>query len=667
MEFIEFRDKLNAKMATMIKRNKLFVTDVPKEDLWDTYLESFPDGTNEIFRERREYDCNCCKRFIRACGNLVSIVDGELESIWDIEVGGKFQPVVDALSKLVKSANVRDIFLSEETVLGLKQNIQALDSGDLMTWDHFYYQLPSNFVESRYKGQELGKVRSLKEVFKRALDEISLASSEIVLEIIEQGSLYRGDEFKAAIIDFISEKKKYDKIPETQRDIYCWERLVKVQPYVAGIRNSVIGTLLVDLSEGGDLDGSVKSYEVKVAPTNYKRPTALVTKSMIKRAQAQVIELGLEDALPRRHAVAEDITINNVIFANRDAKKSMNVFDELIDKVPDKVGNLEKAEEVSIDTFINSIVPNASEIEVLLKNKHESNFMSLISPVNTEVRPLFKWDNNFSWTYSGEVADSIKQRVKAAGGNVQADLRFSLSWFNHDDLDIHVREPNSHIYFANKRSSFTGGHLDVDMNAGSFVRDPVENIVWEREDRLDEGHYQVFVNNFAKRESIDIGFELECEYRGELLNFSYDKPMRHGENVTVARFDYTRDKGVTFSETLPHSTISKEIWGLNTEKFQKVSMIMNSPNHWDGGCTGNKHLFFILENCRNPNSVRGFYNEFLRNDLLEHRKVFEVLGSKMKADYSEKQLSGLGFSSTQRNEVICRVTGSFTRIVKVKF
>jgi hypothetical protein len=65
-------------------------------------------------------------------------------------------------------------------------------------------------------------------------------------------------------------------------------------------------------------------------------------------------------------------------------------------------------------------------------------------------------------------------------------LRVSLSWFNYDDLDLHVYEPagrgvssfSDHINFGNKRG-WTGGVLDVDMNAGhGHTRDAVENVVW---------------------------------------------------------------------------------------------------------------------------------------------------------------------------------------------
>ena len=76
---------------------------------------------------------------------------------------------------------------------------------------------------------------------------------------------------------------------------------------------------------------------------------------------------------------------------------------------------------------------------------------------------------------------------------------------------------------------------------------------------------------------------------------------------------------------------------------------------------------FILEKCLNPDGCRGLYNEFVKNELNEHRKVFEVLGSKMMCEPSNKQLSGVGFSNTIRDEIICKVSGSFNRTLKIKF
>ena len=60
-------------------------------------------------------------------------------------------------------------------------------------------------------------------------------------------------------------------------------------------------------------------------------------------------------------------------------------------------------------------------------------------------------------------------------------------------------------------------------------------------------------------------------------------------------------------------------------------------------------------------------NKFIYKFLAIHKHVFEALGSKMRVEDSDDQLSGLGFSSTQRNSVIAKVEGNITRTIKINF
>lgn len=664
VDFPVFKQKVQEQFNKMTEEDTLFVTNIDKDSLWETYLKSFPKGTNPMFRERTEHDCQCCKQFIRACGNVVAIKNGKMISIWDNKVEGHYGTVSKAMAKLVKSKPIKDVFYHYQNQLGTDFNY---DNETTTKWDHFYFKLPNKFVKkSDDIGTLLSTIRSKKEVHERGFKELSIDSAEVILELIEQNSLYRGEEHQKAIEAFLNQKNRWDSLTGKGQDYFCW---MLAKSSIIPIRNTVIGTLLTDLSDGMELDKAVRLFETKVAPTNYKRPTAVVTKSMIENAQKKVQELGIESSLKRRYAVTDDLTINNILFADRSTKKEMNVFDELKEKAPVKQKTLKKVEEVSIETFIKEIVPKADSISIMPENQHIPNFMSVIAPDDSTAPSIFKWKNNFSWSYNGEVTDSIKERVKSAGGNIEGIIRCSLSWFNYDDLDIHVKEPNGHlIYFGDKRNNYTSGMLDVDMNAnGRETRQGVENITWSNKNKMKEGVYSVLVNQFSKRETIDIGFEVEIEYNKETHSFIYEKALKSKETIQVAKFHFSWKDGLNIIESLPSTKKSKEVWNTNTETFQKVKMIMFSPNHWDNNSVGNKHYFFVLENCLNPEKTRGFYNEYLNEDLRQHRKVFEVLGSKIKTEKSTEQLSGLGFSSTTKNSVLCKVKGSFTRTIRINF
>lgn len=656
------------KQLTKMAKTGLFEVAADKDVVWNHYLDSFPAGTNLMFRERREYDCNCCKQFIRDVGRVVTFVDGKRVSIWDIKVEGYYQTVVDALSKLIHSAPIADEFLHFTTKVGTAQS-NVLENDQVVTYNHFHAVLPQNFVKPNADiASALSRSRSNVQVLERSLIELTTDAAETIIELNAQGSLYRGNEQIASVNLFLDLKNKYDALDDAGKEAFVWTNGLKLGER-GKFRNSAIGTLLEDLSGGMDIEQAVKRWEVVMAPANYKRPTALVTEAMIKKAQEKVQELGLMDSLPRRYAVLEDLTINNVLFADRNTQKATDVFGDLLKGAKKPVKGPANVEEISIEKFIRDVLPTATSIEALVENRHTGNFVSLIAPVYPDAPNMLKWDNNFSWSYNGEVADSIKERVKAAGGAVEGALRVSLAWNNADDLDLHMRTPGGeHIYFARSSRRAAGGELDLDMN-GMDKQDhlnPVENIIFKNERNIEEGIYKVWVDQFSHRSGERVGFTVQLDHKGDQYDFNHPRELRDG-TVDVVTFRYTHKNGIEIIESMPHTKQSKEVWGVATEQFQKVSVVMNSPNHWDGQATGNKHYFFMLEGAKQPGSTRGFYNEYLRGELHDHRKVFEHLGSKMKVPASNDQLSGLGFSDTQRNELTVKVTGAFTRTLKVIF
>lgn len=670
MDFKEMKTAVQRQFNIM-KKHPLFRINTDKDTLWEAYLAAFPEGTNPMYKERTEHDCQCCKHFIRNTGNMVAIIDDKVVSLWDTVVNDDaYQVVANALSKIIKEGVINDVYLSVDAKVGTDSTPKLLEDKSVLNWDHFFLQLPNKFVvRGDDIGSKLGEIRTTKEVMLRGLTEITLESIDTVLELISQNSLYRGDEQKFVLTEFRKLKTEFIKVAD--KEVFCWSRVESLAQSVSRIRGTVIGTLLCDISDGYGLDDCVKSFEQKVAPANYKRPTAVVTKGMIEKAKQTLEELGLTPALNRRYATLEDISINNTLFADRTAKPRMaDVFDELIQKTASKsVKNLDKVEEVSIEQFLTNILPQASTVELMFEGNHTSNLVSLIAPVDLTAKTLFKWDNSFSWSYNGDLADSIKERVKQAGGTVDGDLRCSLSWFNGDDLDLHMKEADgTKIFYGDRQSRLSGGHLDVDMNAlGPTSRTPVENITYPDRKRMKEGIYKLHVNNFSKRETVDVGFTVEIEFDGVVHTFNYDKAVGNKADVTVAEIEYSKKDGFKILKSLPSVKMTKTVWNIPTQTFHKVKIVMLSPNHWDGHGVGNKHYFFMLENCVNDGTARGFFNEFLNPEFDKHRKVFEIVGNKMRTDEANDQLSGLGFSSTQSNSILCRVTGAFSRIIKINF
>jgi hypothetical protein len=659
--------KIAASSFAEITKRDVFVAGVDGDALYALYLASFPPGTDPVFKKRTEHDCSCCRQFIRRAGAAVSIKgNGELATVWDEAVERAPYPydvVSKALRDKVKSAAIVDIFRvsQKEASFGADKTRSSTLDGDVVEWRHFYTgDIPSR-LRSKTPDTDRGNYRTSAQVFERALTELRPDAIDTMVELIANG-LYRGAEFREQVKAFQRTQKAYLSISDvSKRSSFVWSKASDLS--VSRFRNTAIGTLAVDLSNGDDITEAAHKFGAKMDPTNYKRTSAVITPSMVKKAMAEISALGLEPALERRFARIDDINVNDVLWVDSSVRPLMKggLHDALLahagkSRAPES--DAKRALEISADDFVKSVLPKSTSVEVLLKNEHLANFVSLTAPVHPEPKQLFRWTNDFAWSYDGNVTDSIKERVKKAGGNVaNAKLRVSLSWHNYDDLDLHVIEPSGNrIFFNSKVSSYSGGTLDVDMNAGmGRTREPVENIAWAK--APPDGVYRVIVNNYSRRETSNVGFVVEIECAGRVLHFSHDKSVPTGQNVDVATL-HMKGGGISKIEPGPAVTISdipQEKWGLRTEEYAKVSAVTYSPNYWGQNQVGNRHTFFFLEQAKNGEPTRGIYNEFLHPRLEVHRKVFEVIGDKTKCAPTEGQLSGLGFSSTKKASVVLRV------------
>ena len=650
--FSTFADKVAKQFKQMTKNNQpLFVSGIEKDELWNLYLESIPAEENPIFRTNRYYDANYDKNFIRHVGRLMTIENNQLVSVWDVKDNSFFGDVTKVLSKAVKDAGIARFYATKEHTAGHKPSLDNHDKD--LVWTHFYTEIPEFYrVTSSFQSPEeiSGKVNTNASVLKRSITEVSEETIKTVLELIDDNNIYRGFEHKTTLENWLTHISNYKKAKNP--DLYVWE---KATGSSINLRNTVIGSLIVDLENGVDLEDAVKSFEAKVAPSNYKRTQSLVTPKMIQDAQEKLTELGLLDSIERRFAVETDIPREHVLFSSQEVK-ALNVFDDLVAdaKKSTKKVDVSKTKNILLSDFLAKI-NDYQQIELLPLAGIASQQMVLTTATKDDAKNLFKWHNPFAWAYiNSDTTDAIKARVKEMGGNVEADVRVSLSWHTGEDLDLHAKKSPSHIYYSNKRSM--GGYLDLDMN-GIDKQDndnPVENLIWLNKNDFPKDKVAIEVDHYGghNNDPMRYGFDIQVEILGEITTYRYESKFTKRHHPVLS-LTYKNGKIVIDNVNPELKLINKS--SVDT-KFITVDHIMLSPNYWNAE-VGNKHVFFTTKDFDLEQDVRGFFNEYLDNDLNEHRKVFEILGNRTKiSDNKENALRGYGFSTTMDNQLIVRAT-----------
>lgn len=697
---IEFTKLIQAQFDKMCATEKLFRSSLTGQQVWDLYINGFEKKHNPIFRdpESSTHNCNFCKNFIRRYGNIVAIDENyDVVTMFDIDAPDEFKTVANSISSSLKKAAISEVFFETFSELnslpyescnknmavfklGIDKNVKrytkeeaekygVVKPDEIRTFNHLHLFLPKQFVDFSGKSIEaiMADYRDAKNVFQRAMAEIPLDTFNLVKDLINQGSLLDGQTHLYKVEQVIPMKREYDLISANKKDNWCWINSYKLQ--FAKFKNELIGVLCTELAEEKELNDACQAWNKRVDPANYMKAVAPITKKQIEEAKKFVEESGYEESFNRRFATIDDIKASEILHVNigKGEIKPVSIFDGVKStSTRHKRSEFDNIEEVSIEKFMKDILPECTSVDAYFSNKQEGNLVSLTTSNVKESKPIFKWPNNYSWTFNGNLAgkSQIKQAVKTAGGRVDGILRFSIIW-NEDgrsivDFDAHCKTPTNEIYYSNKQDSGTKGWLDVDMIRPNCLG--VENITWQNKAQMKNGKYYFFNRNFDG--SNNSGFKVEIEIEGDA--YSYECLGNIKGDTPIATV--TLKNGVfSIEHHQKESQSSKEIYGLQTEQFHKVNLICLSPNHWDGSSIGNKHYFFMIDNCKCQNSIRSFHAENLIPELAQHRKVLEVLGNTTMIEPTEKQLSGLGFNATVKDELVVKLQGSFKRTIKIKF
>lgn len=712
--------QIQQKFGEMCKSGKLFRVSLSGQQVWDIYLSSFTKENDPVFRspDSTTHNCNHCNNFVRRYGNVVSINENnEIESMFDVDCEEEYRESMKAMSKAIKSSKVAEVFfetfnelnsLPYESCnktqplfkLGIDRNMKrytkeeaelygVVKANEIREFNHMHLFLPAAFVDTSNKSVEaiMGDFRSAKEVFQRAMEEISLDTLNLVRDLINQESLLDGKTHLYKVEQFIKLKEQYDNVPTKQRDNWCWVASYKLP--LAKFKNELIGTLCSELSEGEELNKACQSWNKRVDPANYMKAVAPITKKQIEEARKFVEENGYTESFDRRFATIEDIKTSEILHMNsgKSQIKEVSIFDNVKStSTRHKRSEFDGIEEIPIEKFMKDILPSCTSVEAFIKNSYDGNFVSLTTAKNPNSKPIFKWSNNYSWTFNGNLAgkSQLTEMVEAKGGRTDGVFRFTHSWNelepNQSLMDLHVFMPGCvvpktgggpdvrgrRVGWNHRTDALSGGTQDVDYTSAApkgYV--PVENITFPTLSKMPDGIYTCAIHNWNFRGTGGRG-KAEIAFQGNLFQYEYPA-TKHHQWVVVAEVTLKNGQ-FSIEHKLPLvGESTKEVYGVETNQFHKVNLVCLSPNHWDDNNVGNKYYFFMLENCKSPTSIRSFHNENLISDLLDHRKVMEVLGSTNMIESTDKQLSGLGFNATVRDELIVKLGGNFKRIIKIKF
>lgn len=674
----QFRQAVEEELSN--KSNVLVMSSADTDQLWQMYLDSWPDP-----EERQGFNCRNCRNFVERYGNLLILrPDLTVVSIWRF-----LDPNIEMstyMASYVESQPIKSYFFTEPrtSVLGVDKNYSEKYK---KFWHHFSFDIPRHFQLSPGYRQTLAGLISQKNdmvsTLRRSVTEIRTETLELVLEMIATKAITMADSQVPLIEGLRGLIAEFSQLDLQKQKAWLWYKAETSPIGVVRLRQTLMGQFILDIQTALDnytsLDGPINAWFTRNDPSNHNRPKNFVTPRQAEQFRKQLQDLGYDKSLARRHATIDDVGEHYLWkYAQDNALEGVEENTDPLDllvgvakkhtKTNLKVDQLERATTMSLEEFVARVLPKSSKLELLLKPNLSSNLVSLIAPTNEDAPAITAWDNGRSWTYAGGLATSpIAERVKKAGGVVEALNRFSLSWESPSDLDLglEILDENDklydHIFFSGRKSGkkSTGYHLDVDANVFHIKPDPVENIYLKGNNikGVKKGYrLKLYVHNYTYRPNAKLdaaGFQVEARFGDELLTWSFDGSLfpRHKQSYVIGVWEVVNPetaeiKLLESQYKFTHGGNNAELWGLATDQFHQVNLVTLSPDVWSKP-TQSSHLFFFLEGCENPEKVRGLFNVQIKPEILNgNKRAFEVLGGLLDVEPvpAKTQLSGVGIS-----------------------
>lgn len=362
------------------QKGPLFTTD-RADRLFGLYLSFLPQPA------RQHYNCRCCGNFIERFGGLVTLTTtGFMESaVWPADVPVFFHEAVTNIRKELFGGQVNGVFLAEEEILGVPLSPKG--------WTHLHAQNPKRFSSKLVTASQ--RAAELKEDNGLVWRTISEYSRDIVtnaVRVLNSGFVQGEEKGKKIAAWYLQLLTDLDTTKDTRRKKnMVWAAVASAPPGFSHLKNGMVGTLLDDLKSGKTFEDLKESWEKKMHPAIYRRPTAAITDGQIEAAEKTVEKLGIARSLERRFATADEL--KHVIWAAKKDEPVVplgGVFHSLKQKNADAPPITLPNQVVTWAKFLRDILPNMHTCEINLPT--HGSFMGMTSAVHADAPPILQWD-----------------------------------------------------------------------------------------------------------------------------------------------------------------------------------------------------------------------------------------------------------------------------------
>jgi hypothetical protein len=408
-----------------VKHQQLFTVDAG--DLFSAYLIGLADDQRQI------HNCNCCRRFIQAFGNVVTIDTDGITSpaFWTLaDVPEMYQDSMRAMFRAVSNGKVTGVFLSADKAYG-----RPTEGG----WSHFA-AVPARFHASAVitPHQAMAAKREDFLTLGRGISEFKPDIVAQAVTLLETESLYRSEKLLGPARFLAGLHESINVLKGPRRDNVIWSAVAIAPVGFCTPRSSMIGTLLEDLAAGMPFDDVKRRFTDKMDPLKYQRPQAPASEGNIRTAERLVEALGIAPSLERRHARLDDIqTIWRPTVKAEPA--ATGVFGHL---APKKASALLRAQGPTLtwEKFARTVLPTAEAIEVHISSTKQ-NWCGLLTATNPDAPPILQWDHVelrnpvSAFVYSG--GSAATQWSMTHGWQKVSGITLSPSMWNNPEQYAH--------------------------------------------------------------------------------------------------------------------------------------------------------------------------------------------------------------------------------------